>query len=230
MRNGVVPQVIRPAQAGSAGNGEHPYLRSVQHRGGGYAILRALWDAEKSPSYEGHLDEIYVTWFWGHLMGPRTHFTSKLKMWFLPFTYFILLPIGQTIQLLTGLWLWCCWCCQLLSATGSKVFSPKIRSAGMVRSIVTCPWETTISRDGTTDMAGNPTRHWCRIASSKGTKLGRVGAPISAAQKIASVWPRLDGSMQSSNVVVFARLMYHVCCDTGHKDIRCDKISSKCKS
>lgn len=55
MRNGVVPQVIRPAQAGNAGNGEHPYLRSVQHRGGGYAILRALWDAEKSPSYEGFL-------------------------------------------------------------------------------------------------------------------------------------------------------------------------------
>ena len=61
MRNGVVPQVIRPEQAGNAGNGEHPYLRSVQHRGGGYAILRALWDAEKSPSYAGHLDATYGT-------------------------------------------------------------------------------------------------------------------------------------------------------------------------
>lgn len=53
MRSGRVPQVIRPAVP--AGTVEHPYLRTMQHRGGGYAILRALWDAEKSPNYEGDL-------------------------------------------------------------------------------------------------------------------------------------------------------------------------------
>ncbi|CAK0863931.1 unnamed protein product, partial [Prorocentrum cordatum] len=32
---------------------EHPYLRSMQYRKGGYAILLALRDAERSPAYPG---------------------------------------------------------------------------------------------------------------------------------------------------------------------------------
>ena len=52
MRSGVMPE-LRPVPA--AGNGEHPYLRRVEHRRGGYAILRVLWDAEKSSSYAGNL-------------------------------------------------------------------------------------------------------------------------------------------------------------------------------
>ena len=34
---------------------EHPYLRNMEFRGGGYAILRALWDAEQSPAYRGYM-------------------------------------------------------------------------------------------------------------------------------------------------------------------------------
>eukprot|EP00435_Cladocopium_sp_Y103_P042181 s2868_g11.t1 len=52
MRSGRVPQLIRPDPVGPA-NGEHPYLRNMTRRGGGYAILRALWDAEKSERYQG---------------------------------------------------------------------------------------------------------------------------------------------------------------------------------
>ena len=34
---------------------EHPYLRTMKYRGGGYDILRTLWDAEKSLNYRGHM-------------------------------------------------------------------------------------------------------------------------------------------------------------------------------
>ena len=61
MRSGVVPQLIRPEPAHN--NGEHPYLRSMQHRGGGYAILRALHDAEKSPNYAGDLAHCIIVFF-----------------------------------------------------------------------------------------------------------------------------------------------------------------------
>ncbi|CAE7488893.1 unnamed protein product, partial [Symbiodinium pilosum] len=51
--------VIAPAQQepvpALAAPGGHPYLNKMEHRGGGYAILRALWDAEKSSGYEGFL-------------------------------------------------------------------------------------------------------------------------------------------------------------------------------
>lgn len=51
-----VPQMVRPPVAsGSSHTGEHPYLRRMTFRGGGYAILRALWDAEKSDDYCGDL-------------------------------------------------------------------------------------------------------------------------------------------------------------------------------
>ena len=51
-----VPQMVRPPVASvSSHTGEHPYLRRMTYRGGGYAILRALWDAEKSDNYSGDL-------------------------------------------------------------------------------------------------------------------------------------------------------------------------------
>jgi len=51
-----VPQMVRPPVASvSSHTGEHPYLRRMTYRGGGYAILRALWDAEKSDNYSGYL-------------------------------------------------------------------------------------------------------------------------------------------------------------------------------
>ena len=34
---------------------EHPYLRNMQYRGGGYALFRALWDAEQTPGYCGFM-------------------------------------------------------------------------------------------------------------------------------------------------------------------------------
>ncbi|CAE8622295.1 unnamed protein product [Polarella glacialis] len=34
---------------------EHPYLKNMQFRGGGYAILCAFWEAEQSPDYPGFL-------------------------------------------------------------------------------------------------------------------------------------------------------------------------------
>ncbi len=34
---------------------EHPYPRTMKYRGGGYDILRTLWDAEKSLNYRGHM-------------------------------------------------------------------------------------------------------------------------------------------------------------------------------
>ena len=50
-----VPQMVPPVASVSSHTGEHPYLRRMTYRGGGYAILRALWDAEKSDDYGGDL-------------------------------------------------------------------------------------------------------------------------------------------------------------------------------
>lgn len=59
-----VPQMVRPPVANSSSHtGEHPYLRRMTYRGGGYAILRALWDAEKSDNYSGDL-----FWAVGHFL------------------------------------------------------------------------------------------------------------------------------------------------------------------
>ena len=50
-----VPRGFDPSAAAIAMQAEHPYLRSMEYRGGGYAILMALYEAEQDPAYLGSL-------------------------------------------------------------------------------------------------------------------------------------------------------------------------------
>ena len=55
-----VPKGYDPEGVAVAAAAEHPYLRNMQYRGGGYAILRALYEAEQKPRYLGSLSILQI--------------------------------------------------------------------------------------------------------------------------------------------------------------------------